>query len=124
MDSKTYDDKILETYVNRCIDNVVKYELIEGVTDVNSFAEFAFPLEFEDDRLAEGIRQGAEIAYRELSAQEQKKLESFSCSSLYDKEYPMGGVTRRYYGIEEWSAHLFTLVFKRIKLQLRKEVTV
>ena len=47
MDSKTYDDKVLEMYVNRCIDNIIKHELIEGVTDLKSFADFALQLDLD-----------------------------------------------------------------------------
>ena len=110
MDSKTYDDKILEMYVSRCIDNIIKLGLIEGVTDVKTFAEFALPKELDNDRLIEGICQGADITYKELSNDEKKKIEYFSSASLYDKEYPLGGVTRRTYEFEKWFAHLLTLV--------------
>ena len=123
MDSKTYDDKVLEMYVNRCIDNIIKHELIEGVTDLKSFADFALQLDLDDDRLVESIGQGAAMAYEEMSNEEKNDLENHSCNSLYWKEHPMGGVTKRYYKIEEWSAHLLTLVHNRIRQLLKQEVT-
>jgi len=123
MDSKTYDDKVLEMYVNRCIDNIIKHELIEGVTDLKSFADFALQLDLDDDRLVESIGQGAAMTYEEMSNEEKNDLENHSCNSLYWKEHPMGGVAKRRYKIEEWSAHLLTLVHNRIRQLLKQEVT-
>lgn len=120
MDSKTYDDKVLEMYVNRCIDNIIKHELIEGVTDLKSFADFALQLDLDDDRLIEGIGQGTSMTFEELSDEEKKKIEYFSSTSLYDKEYPMGGVTRRAYEYEKWFAHLLTIVNERVKQFLKE----
>ena len=120
MDSKTYDDKVLEMYVNRCIDNIIKHELIEGVTDLKSFADFALQLDLDDDRLVESIGQGAAMTFEELSNEEKKKIEYLSSTSLYDKEYPMGGVTRRAYEYEKWFAHLLTIVNERVKQFLQE----
>ena len=120
MDSKTYDDKVLEMYVNRCIDNIIKHELIEGVTDLKSFADFALQLDLDDDRLIEGLGQGTSMTFEELSDEEKKKIEYFSSTSLYDKEYPMGGVTRRAYEYEKWFAHLLTIVNERVKQFLKE----
>ena len=86
MDSKTYDDKVLEMYVNRCIDNIIKHELIEGVTDLKSFADFALQLDLDDDRLVESIGQGAAMTFEELSNEEKKKIEYLS-SKQFLKEY-------------------------------------
>ena len=120
MDSKTYDDKVLEMYVNRCIGNIIKHELIEGVTDLKSFADFALQLDLDDDRLVESIGQGAAMTFEELSNEEKKKIEYLSSTSLYDKEYPMGGVTRRAYEYEKWFAHLLTIVNERVKQFLKE----
>ena len=119
MNSKTYDDKILETFVNSCIDNIIMHELIEGVTDLKSFADFALQLDLDDYRLIEGIGQGTSMTFEELSDEEKKKIEYFSSTSLYDKEYPMGGVTRRAYEYEKWFAHLLTIVNERVKQYLK-----
>lgn len=122
MNSKTYDDKILESFVNRCIDTIIKHELIEGVTDLKSFAYLALQLDLDDDRLVESIGQGTAMAFEEMSNEEKNDLENHSCNSLYWKEHPLGGVARRHYKIEEWSAHLLTLVHNRIRQLLKQEV--
>ena len=67
-------ERILDTFVNHCIDNIIKHELIEGITDVKSFAEIALPLELDDDRLVEGIGQGAAMTYEDLSDIEKEHL--------------------------------------------------
>lgn len=118
METEKNEKRILDTFVNRCIDNIIKHELIEGVTDLKSFADFALPLDMDDNRLIEGIDQGAQITYKELSDEEKIKIERFSCDSLYDKEYPMGGVTRRAYEIEDWGTYLLSIVYKQIKKYL------
>ena len=115
MDIKKNDEMILDAYVSRCIDNIIKHGLIKGVFDVKSFADFALPLDFDDDRLVESIGQGAAMTFEELSNEEKKKIEYLSSTSLYDKEYPMGGVTRRAYEYEKWFAHLFLCGDKRTK---------
>lgn len=119
METEKNEKRILDTFVNRCIDNIIKHELIEGVTDLKSFADFALPLDMDDNRLIEGIDQGAQITYKELSDEEKIKIERFSCDSLYDKEYPMGGVTRRAYEIEDWGTYLLSIVYKQIKKYLK-----
>ena len=122
MDRKTYDDKILETYVNRCIDNIIKHELIEGVTDVNSFAEFTLPLESDDERLVEGIGQGAAMTYDELSDEEKNSLRSFSMRVYATKEKSSGDCSRRIDNIEVWSGVLLELVHKRIRQRLKEDL--
>lgn len=120
MDIKKNDEMILDAYVSRCIDNIIKHGLIKGVFDVKSFADFALPLDFDDDRLVESIGQGAAMTFEELSNEEKKKIEYLSSTSLYDKEYPMGGVTRRAYEYEKWFAHLLTIVNERVKQFLKE----
>lgn len=120
METEKNEEKIIETFVNQCIDNIIKLGLIEGVIDLKSFAAFANPIGNNDEILVEGIRQGVEITFKELSREDKKNLERFSCNALYDKEYPKGGVTRRAYEIEEWSAYLLTLIHKRIMLRIKK----
>ena len=122
MDSKTYDDKILETYVNRCIDNIIKHELIEGVTDLNSFAEFTLPLESDDERLVEGIGQGAAMTYDELSDEEKNRLRSFSMQIYVTNEKSTGDSSRRIDNIEVWSGVLLELVHNRIRLRLKENL--
>lgn len=114
METETNKEGILDTFVNRCIDNIIKHELLEGVTDIKKLANIVLPMENDDVCLAECIGQGADITYKELSNEEKKKIEYFSSVSLYDKEYPIGGVTRRAYKYERWFAHLLTIVYKRI----------
>ena len=113
---------ILDVFVNRCIDNIIKHEIIEGVNDQNSFASYFRQLEPNDDSIIEAIGRGAEISYREMSDVEKKKLETLSCNLLYMKDYPIVGVTRKYYRIEEWSAYLLTLVHSRIRLILQQNI--
>ena len=84
------------------------------------FADFALQLDLDDDRLIEGIGQGTSMTFEELSDEEKKKIEYFSSTSLYDKEYPMGGVTRRAYEYEKWFAHLLTIVNERVKQFLKE----
>ena len=120
MEKEINKERILDTFVNRCIDNIIKHELIEGVTDLKSFADFALQLDLDDDRLIEGIGQGTSMTFEELSDEEKKKIEYFSSTSLYDKEYPMGGVTRRAYEYEKWFAHLLTIVNERVKQFLKE----
>lgn len=123
METEKNEKRILDTFVNRCIDNIIKHELIEGVTDLKSFADFALQLDLDDDRLVESIGQGAAMTYEEMSNEEKNDLENHSCNSLYWKEHPTGGVAKRHYKIEEWSAHLLTLVHNRIRQLLKQEVT-
>ena len=113
---------ILDVFVNRCIDNIIKHEIIEGVNDQNSFASYFRQLEPNDDSIIEAIGRGAEISYREMSDVEKKRLETLSCNLLYMTDYPIVGVTRKYYRIEEWSAYLLTLVHSRIRLILRQNI--
>ena len=122
MDSKTYDDKVLEMYVNRCIDSIIKHGLIEGVTDVKSFAEFALPLELDDDRLVEGIGQGAAMTYEELSNEEKNKLRDISIRVHVTKENPNGDCSRKVDDIEVWSGTLLEIVHNRIRQQLSKMI--
>ena len=122
MDSKTYDDKVLEMYVNRCIDSIIKHGLIEGVTDVKSFAEFALPLELDDDRLVEGIGQGAAMTYEDLSDEEKNKLRNFSIRVHAIKDNPNGDCSRRVDNIEVWSGTLLEIVHNRIRQQLSKMI--
>ena len=122
MNSKTYDDKILETFVNSCIDNIIMHELIEGVTDVKSFAEFALPLELDDDRLVEGIGQGAAMTYEELSNEEKNKLRDISIRVHVTKENPNGDCSRKVDDIEVWSGTLLEIVHNRIRQQLSKMI--
>ena len=119
MDKVATEEKILETYVNRCIDNIIKHELIEGVTDVNSFAEFALPLEFDDERLVEGIGQGAAMTYDELSDEEKNTLSSFSMRVYATKVKTTGDCSRRIDNIEVWSGILLELVHNRIRQRLK-----
>lgn len=123
METVKNEERILETFVNRSIDNIIKHGLIDGVTDVKALANFALPLDMDDDRLVEGIGQGATMAFEEMSNEEKDNLENYSCNSLYWKEHPMGGVARRHYEIEEWSAHLLMLVHNRIRQLLKQEAT-
>ena len=115
------EEKTLETYVNRCIDNIIKHELIEGVTDVNSFAEFALPLEFDDERLVEGIGQGAAMTYDELSDEEKSTLKNFSMRVYATKEKSNGDCSRRIDNIEIWSGILLELVHNRIRQRLKED---
>ena len=121
MDKVATGEKILETYVNRCIDNIIKHELIEGVTDVNSFAEFTLPLEFDDERLVEGIGQGAAMTYDELSDDEKNTLRSFSMRVYATKEKSTGDCSRRIDNIEVWSGFLLELVHNRIRQRLKED---
>ena len=75
MDIKKHDEMILDAFVNRCIDNIIKHELIEGVTDLKSFADFALQLDLDDDRLVESIGQGAAMTFEELSNELQNIIE-------------------------------------------------
>ena len=121
MDKVATEEKTLETYVNRCIDNIIKHELIEGVTDVNSFAEFALPLEFDDERLVEGIGQGAAMTYDELSDEEKSTLKNFSMRVYATKEKSNGDCSRRIDNIEIWSGILLELVHNRIRQRLKED---
>jgi len=122
MDSKERESQVMTTYVNRCIDIIINRELIDEVTDMKSFADFTLKSELDEECLKEGIRKGAEIAFDELSNEEKKILERLSCESLYDKENPMGGVTRRYYEKEKWFPHLVILLFSMILSQFKQGV--
>ena len=96
--------------------------MIENVTDLKSFVNFALPLGLDDDMLFEIIRQGTDITYIEgLSDEERNKLEKFCCESLYKEEYPGYGVTIRAYEIKEWKSYLYKNVFDRIFELLKKE---
>ena len=47
-------ERMIDTFVKRCIDNIIKHKLIEKVTDLKSFAK----LVLDDDSLVEYIEQG------------------------------------------------------------------
>lgn len=116
------EERIIDVFVNRCIDNIIKHEVIEGVTDLKSFANFALPLDWNDDKLVRSIEQGYEISYNELSDEKREELDSFAFSSLYDTEYPMGGVTIRAYEKGKLNEYLLTITHNRICQLLKKGI--
>jgi hypothetical protein len=121
MDFKKHDEMILNAYVNRCIDNIIKHGLIKGVIDVKSFADFALPLDFDDDRLVEGIGQAIAMTSENLSDEEKNAL-SRECSYYkFLKEDSTKTCTRRLETLEECSEDLLELVYKRIRQRLKKE---
>lgn len=121
MDFKKHDEMILNAYVNRCIDNIIKHGLIKGVIDVKSFADFALPLDFDDDRLVEGIGQAIAMTSENLSDEEKNAL-SRECSYYkFLKEDSTKTCTRRLETLEECSEYLLELVYKRIRQRLKKE---
>lgn len=119
METEKNKERILDTFVNRCIDNIIKHDLIEGVTDVKSFAEFALPLELDDDRLVEGIGQGAAMTYENLSDEEKNKLKNFSIRVHAIRDIPNGDCSRRVDNIEVWSGTLLEIVHNRIRQRLK-----
>ena len=121
MDIKKHDEMILDAYVSRCIDNIIKHGLIKGVIDVKSFADFALPLDFDDDRLVEGIGQGAAMTLDELSDEERNILKRISINFSYKNDDLNETLSARSYSIEEWSGYLLELVHKRIRQRLNKE---
>lgn len=120
MEKTKNEERIIDVFVNLCIDNIIKHEMIEGVTDLKSFADFVHSLSLDDYRLVEGIEHGVNDTFLELSDEERSELEEFTRRSLYDMEYPMMHVTIRSYEIWKWKAHLQTIVCDRI-LQLLKK---
>ena len=115
-------ERFIDVFVNHCIDNIIKHGMIEGVTDLKSFADFALPLGVDDYRLVEGIEQCVNDTFLELSDEERNELEEFARTSLYKKEYPMENFTIRAYETWKWKAHLQTIVFDRILLLLKKYI--
>ena len=111
MDIKKNDEMILDAYVSRCIDNIIKHGLIKGVFDVKSFADFALPLDFDDDRLVED----------ELSDGERNILKRISINFSYKNDDLNETLSARSYSIEEWSGYLLELVHNRIRQRLKKE---
>jgi hypothetical protein len=109
-------ERMIDTFVKRCIDNIIKHKLIEKVTDLKSFAK----LVLDDDSLVEYIEQGYEITYMELSDEEREKVEYLAFRSLYDKEYPRGSVTIRPYGKGKLYEQFLTIVCNRISQLLKK----
>ncbi len=122
MEKNKNEERIIDTFVNRCINNVIKYGMLEGVTDLKSFADIALSLGLDDDRLVEGIEQSVNDTFLELSDEERSKLKKFACTSLYEKEYSMGSVTIGEYKTGKWKAHLQTLVYDRILQLLKKQI--
>ena len=122
MDIKKHDEMILDAYVSRCIDNIIKHGLIKGVFDVKSFADFALPLDFDDDRLVDGIGQAIAMTSENLSDEEKNAL-SRECSYYkFIKEDSTKTCTRRLETLEECSGDLLELVYKRIRQSLKQEL--
>lgn len=121
MEIKKHDEMILDAYVNRCIDNIIKHGLIKGVFDVKSFADFALPLDLDDDRLVEGIGQAIAMTLENLSEEEKDAL-SHECSYYkFLKENSTKACTKRIETLEECSEDLLELVYKRIRQRIKQE---
>jgi hypothetical protein len=122
MDIKKHDEMILDAYVNRCIDNIIKHGLIKGVIDIKSFADFALPLDFDDDRLVEGIGQAIAMTSENLSDEEKNAL-SRECSyyKFLKEDSKKTCCTKRLETLEECSDDLLELVVNRIRKRLKQE---
>jgi hypothetical protein len=121
MDRKMHDEMILDAYVNRCIDNIIKYELIKGVCDIQSFATFALPLKLDDDRLLEGVDLAITMASKNLTDEEKIALSRECGYYKFTKDNSTKACTRRLEALEECSKDFLELVNNRIRQRLKKE---
>lgn len=123
MNSKIHNEDFLMDFVNCCINNIIKHELIKGVSDLKSFAEFALSLDLDDDRLFEGIAQGIVMTLPNLSLKETNTLRCICDNYSYNKEKTDMVGTRRLKTLEECYDYLIELVYSRIRQRLRQELS-